>query len=78
MSSFRNPLCTHDAAECRMTSTTRIQEPLIEWAPIYDGNGRQTNADPNTIIIAYSCSVCGMKWEREINADDPPTETPMQ
>jgi hypothetical protein len=70
--SYRSPDCTRDSTQCRVTRISRIQQPQIAWTPVFDGNGVQTNADPNTFIVAFSCSTCGMEWETQSKADDPP------
>jgi hypothetical protein len=58
-----HPDCTHDPAECRVSVTTSVAQPPIEWTPVYDGTGRMTNADPNTFVTTASCTVCDMAWE---------------
>lgn len=57
--------CPHldDQSLCRVTFTTVVKQPLIEWEPTYDGVGTMTNHDPNAFVSTYSCSVCLMNWE---------------
>lgn len=73
MIAFRSAACTRDASECRVTSTTTIKQPLIEWSPIYDGTGWQVNADPNTVVTVYTCATCAETWQIETQAADPPS-----
>ena len=70
------PDCGNDPATCRLTSVSRVQEPLIEWTPEFDGLGQMTNYDPNTFITIMSCSTCGGEWEDSMTRMNPTrTET---
>jgi hypothetical protein len=72
----QNPDCPNptDQTICRVTVTSQIQEPFIPWSPIYDGHGQMTNADPNTFVNVFSCSVCLIDWEVTNTAGTPPVK----
>lgn len=70
-----NPDCTRDPADCRVTVATSIKQPLIEWTPLFDGNGQQVNADPNTHVRHYRCDTCGDEWEAEMTGSEEPVIT---
>ena len=75
---MRNADCRNDPSQCLVSVTTQVRQPLIEWTPIYDGNGRQTNADPNVHVMTYSCAFCGMQWETEQRTAPPEPSAPME
>jgi hypothetical protein len=71
--------CTRDSSECRISTTRAIKQPMIEWSPVYDGNGTMTNADPNTLVVTFTCATCMTTWSTETTAGvtlpaSPPTE----
>jgi hypothetical protein len=63
--SRRNPDCPtpDDHSLCRVTFATSVQQPTIDWTPVYDGHGTITNSDPNTFLTTYNCTTCSMSWE---------------
>lgn len=68
----RNADCPNAATECRITFTTSIQQPLIDWVPIYDGDGTQVNADPNVIVNTFTCATCAATWTEAVTFSAPP------
>jgi hypothetical protein len=69
-----NPDCPNipDYTQCRVTRTASVQEPVIAWEPIYDGNGTMTNSDPNTHISVFTCATCLQSWQADSVAGSPP------
>ena len=59
---MKHPNCSSSADACRITQTSAPPVTLVAWTPVYDGNGAQTNTDPNTFVIERECSHCGRKW----------------
>jgi hypothetical protein len=57
--------CLRDSTECRITTTSTIKQPAIEWSPVFDGTGAPVNVDPNTFIVTYSCATCMTSWSTE-------------
>ena len=60
---MQHPDCHHDPSECVISAVSSVKQPLIEWAPIYNGAGEMTNSDPNTFIQTSTCTMCNMTWE---------------
>lgn len=67
------PECGNDASACRLTTTSKIQDPPIEWIPIYDGTGKMTNTDPNTFITEITCAACSGVWRDTMMVGTPKT-----
>lgn len=69
-----NPDCPTqpDYTQCRVTRTVAVQQPVIEWEPVYDGTGMMTNSDPNTHVSVYTCATCSQSWEIAMVAGQPP------
>ena len=59
--SKRHPDCEKDPSECRVAERSR-GTTMMGWAPVYDGNGRLTNSDPNTTRCRRDCSTCDRTW----------------
>lgn len=72
------PECGNDPTMCRITNVSRVQEPIIDWTPEYDGTGRMINGDPNTFIRVISCSACSGEWEDTTTAGSPPARRTVQ
>lgn len=76
--------CSLDPSECRISSSSAIKQPAIEWSPIFDGTGAMVNSDPNTIVVTYTCTACLMTWSTEttggvtISVTPLPTSAPIE
>lgn len=62
-----HPDCPHadDPSHCRLSTRHWVQQPAIEWEPVYDGRGMLTNSDPNTFIHEFTCATCERTWRTE-------------
>jgi hypothetical protein len=73
----RHADCQADASQCQISVVTAVRQPMIEWAPLFDGNGVQINSDPNTVVSQYACGFCQRQWQEESRAAPPPPPEPM-
>jgi hypothetical protein len=61
-----------DPSLCRISMATALQEPMVNWIPVYDGAGKLTNPNPNVHVTTYTCSVCSMTWQTTMTPGQPP------
>jgi hypothetical protein len=57
--------CLRDASDCRISTTSTVKQPAIDWSPVFDGKGGMVNSDPNTFIVTYTCATCMTSWSTE-------------
>lgn len=63
---------TTNRSLCRITQQSVVQQPVMNWNPIYDGNGAMMNSDPNTFVNTFQCETCNMAWEMTTVAGQSP------
>jgi len=59
--SKRHPECTTPPEDCRICVLDSVTT-CLGWTPVYDGNGRLVNEDPNRTMTKYKCNTCGKTW----------------
>jgi hypothetical protein len=58
----RHPSCNRPASQCRVTRKHWI-DTMLDWTPVYDGDGVMINVDPNRSINEMFCDTCGHRWQ---------------
>lgn len=58
---LKNPN-TNCNKQCIFSESMRAST-LVHYAPIYDKNGNNTNADGNITTWFINCDTCGKKWK---------------